>query len=402
MTGRLVLCGLLFVSALLSPAIFPTQAGPEPASVQKEPQAGKLWVFIGTYTRGSKSKGIYRCELDVASGKLSEPVLAVEADNPSFLAIHPTREFLYAVSEVDDFGKKEGAVSAYRLDTKDGSLEHINDLGTGGAAPCHVSIDAKGKVVLVANYTGGSACTFLLFDKGADQGKLRQRITLAQHTGNSVNKARQEAPHAHCIVPDPAGRFALIADLGLDKVFVYKLDGDTGVMAGHTPQFAELSLGAGPRHLAFHPSGKFVYVINELNSTVTAFSYNAAAGSLKALQSITTLPKGFKGESTTAEVVVHPSGKFLYGSNRGHNSIAVFAIDDKTGRLKAAGHQAKNIKTPRNFAVDPSGAFLLVANQDADNIIVFRVDAKTGALSETGVTVSVPRPVCVRMVARGS
>lgn len=403
MTARLVLFCCLPI--LLTPAVF-SQPGPEPATEPRVQEPAKLWVFIGTYTRGTKSKGIYRCELDVATGKLTEPKLAVEADNPTFLAIHPTRKFLYAVSEIDDFGKeKEGSIDAYRLDTKDGTLELINQLGSGGTGPCHLVVDPTGKVVLAANYGGGSVCAMLLDhakENPEDRGRLVQRTSLAQHNGSSVNKSRQEAPHAHSINTDPAGRLVLAADLGVDKIALYKLDPDKGTLAIHKPNFVDLAPGAGPRHLTFHPSGKRVYVLNELDGTVTGFNYDAEAGNLKPFQTVSTLPKGFKGTNLSAEVVIHPSGKFLYASNRGYHSIVAFDIDDKTGKLKLSRFQTKNVKTPRNFAVEPSGTFMLVANQDADNLVVFRIDPKTGVLTDTGVAVQVPRPVCIKMVARNS
>lgn len=246
-------------------------------------------------------------------------------------------------------------------------------------------------------------CAFLLDYENADpaeRGRLRQRTSFAQHNGKGTDAKRQEAPHAHCIITDPAGKLVLIADLGLDKIILYSLDAAKGALGTHRPPYADLTAGAGPRHLAFHPNGKYLYCINELNSSVTAFRYNADKGSLTPFQMTSTLPKKFKGENTAAEVAVHPSGKFLYGSNRGHNSIAAFKIDEQTGRLTLIALQTKNIKTPRNFAIDPSGTFLLVANQDADNVVVFRIDPKTGTLTETGVTVPVPRPVCIKMVPR--
>ena len=354
----------------------------------------KLWVYIGTYT-GGKSKGIYRCALDVATGKLSEPTLAAETVNPTFLAIHPSNHSLYAVGEIGNFGgEKSGAVNAFRLDPKSGALKPLNAKPSGGAGPCHVIVDRQGKNVLVANYGGGSASVLRI---EAD-GRLGERTAFTQHDGKGSDPARQEAPHAHSINLDAANRFAVVADLGLDKVFVYRFDADKGSLEKNDPSFVALAPKSGPRHFAFHPNGRYAYVINEMANTVTAMKYDAEQGSLKKIQTISTLPEGYKGATWTAEVQVHPSGKFLYGSNRGHNSIAIFTIDEKTGKLTSAGRQAKGIKVPRNFGIDPTGQWMLVANQDGDSIVVFRIDPKTGALEATAEKVEVAKPVCVKFV----
>jgi 6-phosphogluconolactonase len=352
------------------------------------PKPGKAWVFIGTYT-GAKSKGIYRCEMDLATGKLGEAELAAEVANPSFLAVHPDRHFLYAVGENEG---RRGAVSSLSLDPKTGKLALLNQESAGGEGPCHLVVDRAGKHVLAANYGGGSVVVLPI---GPD-GKLGERTVFVQHKGSSVDKSRQEAPHAHSVNLDPAGRFAFVADLGLDQVVVYRYDADKGTL--NPAERAAVAPGSGPRHFAFHPDGKHAYVINEMANTVTAFTYDPENGTLKPAQTVTTLPEGFKGKSYTAEVQVHPSGKFVYGSNRGHNSIAVFTVDPKTRELTAAGHQGENIKTPRNFGIDPSGNYLIVANQDGDSLVVFRINPTTGALEPTGQTVKVPMPVCVKFV----
>ncbi|MBI3411654.1 MAG: lactonase family protein [Planctomycetes bacterium] len=356
----------------------------------------KVRVYIGTYT-GKDSKGIYRCDLDLASGKLSNLAVAAETINPSFLALHPNGRFLYAVGEVEELkGKESGGLSAFAIDAKTGDLKLLNQEASGGGGPCHIVVDKAGKNVLAANYGGGSVCVCPI--KG--DGSLAPASAFIQHKGSSVNKERQEGPHAHSINLDAAGRFAFAADLGLDKVLIYEFDPAKGALEPNDPPAVDLAPGAGPRHFAFHPGGKFAYVINEMNSTVTAMNYEPVKGSLKTTQSISTLPKDFKGNTSTAEVVVHPSGKFLYGSNRGHDSIAVFKIDDKTGELTFVGHQTEGIKTPRNFALDPSGKNLLVGNQGSDSVIVFRVNEKTGELMPTGNRLEVPAPVCLRMLAR--
>jgi 6-phosphogluconolactonase len=371
-------------------------AAPANGAGDKQPKPDKLWVFVGTYTSVKGSKGIYRFELDLATGKLSNGELAAEVAQPSFLAIHPNHHFLYAVGELDKVGdKKGGAINAFALDPKTGKLTALNQQSSGGAGPCHLVVDWKGKNVLAANYGGGSVCVLPI---KAD-GSLGPATAFVQHQGKSINKDRQEAPHAHSINLDAGGKFAFAADLGLDKVLVYRFDADKGTLTPNAPPAVDLVKGAGPRHFAFHPSGKFAYVINELDMTVTAMSYDAERGILTPVQTVGTVPEGAKPNYSTAEVVVHPSGKFLYGSNRGHHSIAIFTIDPATGKLTAAGHQGKDIKTPRNFAIDPTGTYLLVANQDGDSLVVFRINQQTGALDPTGVRVEVPRPVCVRFVA---
>jgi 6-phosphogluconolactonase len=351
----------------------------------------KLWVYVGTYTKKG-SKGIYRFDLNPASGQLTARALAAQTTDPSFLAIHPNQRLLYAVGELDG---KTGAISAFAIDAKTGDLTFLNRQSSGGNGPCHLVVDLQGKNVLAANYGGGSVCVLPI----QNGGKLGEATAFVQHAGSSVNKERQREPHAHSINLDAANRYAFVADLGLDKVLVYRFDAGKGTLSQNDPPAADIAPGSGPRHFAFHPNGKTAYVISELKNTVTALSYDAEHGVLKTLQSISTLPKAFKGTSYTAEVQVHPSGKFLYGSNRGHNSITIFAIDQETGKLKFVGNQGSQIKTPRNFGIDPTGKYLLVANQDSNSIVVFRIDAETGKLAPTGTVVEVPMPVCVKMMA---
>jgi 6-phosphogluconolactonase len=352
----------------------------------------KLRVYVGTYTGGA-SKGIYRLELDIEAGKLSAPHLAAKAVNPSFLAIHPNRRFLYAVGEINEFGgKKSGAVNAFAINAKTGDLKLLNQQSSGGAGPCHVVVDAKGKNVLVANYGGGSAAVLPV---KAD-GSLEKATSIAQHHGSSVNKQRQEGPHAHSINLDRDNHFAFVADLGLDAIAIYRYDPVDGSLTSNDTQSASVKPGSGPRHFAFHPSGNYAYVINELANTVTAFKYNANTGALTEFQSISTLPADFKGTSYTAEVQVHPSGRFVYASNRGHDSIAIFTVEQATGKLHVAGHQSYKIKTPRNFAIDPSGTYLVAASQDANLLVLFRINQESGQLTPAGSEVDVPFPVCIR------
>jgi 6-phosphogluconolactonase len=384
---------VVFVIALML-AAWPALPAAEPS---KEPKPDKLWVFIGTYTGGAaKSKGIYRLELDLASGKLSPPEVAAESESPAFLAIHPSHCFLYSVNEVGDAGDKTGAVSAFALDQKTGTLKALNTEPSGGAGPCHLVVDRMGKHVLVANYGSGSSAVLPI---GPD-GRLGKLNCLEKHKGSGPNAKRQEAPHAHCATFSPDGRFAFVCDLGTDKVVIYRYNPD-GMLTPNDPPAGTVAPGAGPRHFTFHPDGKHAYVINELGSSLTAFDYDPEHGALKEVQTLPTLPADFKGENTCAEVAVHPSGKFLYGSNRGQNSIAIFSIDPKTGQLTAAGHQGHDVKIPRSFGIDPTGEYLLVANQDSNNVEVFRIDGATGALTPVGDPVEVPAPVCVEMIVPG-
>ncbi|MBI3465127.1 MAG: lactonase family protein, partial [Planctomycetes bacterium] len=300
--------------------------------------SGEMLVYVGTYTGAkSKSKGIYVFRLDLASGKATAPQLAAETANPSFLAIHPNRRFLYAVGELESFsGKPGGAVSAFALDAHSGKLTLLNQQPSGGAGPCHLVVDRTGKSVLVANYGGGSVAALPI----GPGGRLGPPTNVVQHEGSSVNPQRQEGPHAHSINLDPANRFAAAADLGLDKVLVYRFDAANGKLVPNDPPAATVKAGAGPRHFAFHPGGRYAYVINEMDCTVTAFAYDGQRGVLKEIQTITTLPHELREGYSTAEVQVHPSGKFLYGSNRGHHSIVVYAIDPKTGKLTLVEHKS--------------------------------------------------------------
>src|SRR5262245_2488614 len=352
-----------------------------------------VWVFVGTYT-GKKSQGIYRAELDTATGKLGKAELAAEIASPSFLAIHPERTHLFCVCELT--GKRAGGVASFKLDAKTGALKPINQQSSVGGGPCHITSDKAGKNVLIANYGGGSAAV-LPVDK---DGKLGEASSFVQHTGSSVNKGRQEAPHAHSVNLDKDNKFAVVADLGLDKLLVYKFDSAKGTITANDPAALDLAPGAGPRHFAFHPNGKFAYTNNELDSTVTALAYDADKGSFTKLNTLSTLPAEHKGNST-AETVVHPNGKFVYVSNRGHNSIAIFEVNESTGELKAAGHPGEGVKIPRNFNIDPTGKWMIVANQAGDSLIVYEIDEKTGQLKPTVQSVEVGSPVCVRFVPRG-
>jgi 6-phosphogluconolactonase len=363
-------------------------------------EAKQYYAYVGTYTNGNQSKGIYVLKFDASTGKLTELGAAGGVKNPSFLAIHPSQKFLYAVGEIDDFGgKKAGGVSAFAIDPEDGSLKLLNQQSSGGGGPCFVTVDAAGKNALVANYGGGSvACLPINAD-----GRLRERSTFIQHEGKSVDASRQEGPHAHSINLDKANKYAFVCDLGLDKVLVYRFDYNKGSLTPNDPPAASIEPGSGPRHFSFHPSGKFAYVINEMAMTVTAFQYDPAHGTLKTLQTISTIPDSDRDQKgmSTAEVLVHPSGKFLYGSNRGHDTIVAFKIDSGSGKLTYLENESTQGKTPRNFFIDPTGQFLLAENQDSDSIVVFRIDQQSGKLDPTGEKLEIPSPVCIRMMPMG-
>lgn len=358
--------------------------------------ADEAWVYVGTYTRGSDSQGIYQLLMDSQTGKLTHLATTKNVDNPSFLAIHPDQKTLFAVNEIGDFqGRKAGAVSAFAIDAKTGALKFLNQQSSRGAAPCHLVVDATGKYVLVANYTGGNICSLPILKSG----KLKESASFVQHTGSSVNPARQKAPHAHSINLDKQNQHAIVADLGIDQLLVYQFNSEDGSLKPNTIPGMKLPPGAGPRHFTFHPTGKWGYVINELNRTITAMDYDAKHGSFQVIQTISTVPEGTSAKgNSTAEVQVHPSGKFLYGSNRGPNTLAMYRIDPLTGKLTSLGFQSTGGAIPRNFKIDPTGKFLLAANQETNNIVVFKINQQTGLLEETGHEIQVPKPVCIKFL----
>jgi len=369
------------------------------ALVEAQQRAGgssAMFVYFGTYT-GEKSQGIYRARLDLGSGTVSEPELAATVTNPSFLALDPAKQHLFAANEMGKFNDKPtGAVSSFAIDRATGALTMLNQESSGGSGPAHVSVDRTGHTALVANYGGGSVPSLPI---GAD-GKLGPAASVIVHQGSSVHPKRQTKPYAHSINMDTANTFAYAADLGADRIFIYRLDPKASTLTPATPAFAAVTPGSGPRHLSFHPNGRYAYVINELALTVTVFARDAKTGALTEVQSISTLPAGQAADPSfsTAEVVVHPSGKFLYGSNRGHDSLVVFAIDEKTGKLTLVQHVPTQGSTPRGFGVDPTGRYLLAGNQRSDSVVVFRIDAASGRLTPTGQTLKVGSPVSVVFV----
>ncbi len=391
--------GLALSIGVLSMAVAASIPGPARAQATSAAAPGVYRLYVGTYTGGNgpdRSRGIYLLDLDTRSGELTPPRLAAESTDPSFLAIHPNGEFLYAANESGAIlGRNDGGVSAFAIDPTTGKLTPLNQQLSAGSGPCYLVVDRQGKYVLVANYGSGSfAC--LPIDR---DGKLRPSESHVQHQGHSTIPARQAGPHAHSVNLDPANRFAFVADLGLDGVYGYAFNSEEGLLQ-RPPIVTPVKPGSGPRHFAFHPGGRFAYVINEIASTINAFAYDADSGVLSSMQVVSTLPEGFHGQSWTADIHVHPSGRFLYGSNRGHDSIAIFAIDPTSGHLTPIGHESTRGKTPRNFAIDPTGTWLLAENQDSDSIVEFRIDPAKGTLAATGRTVKVARPVCIQMTPK--
>lgn len=359
-------------------------------------RAAEHWAYIGTYT-GGDSRGIYVSRHDDVAGTLTEPRLAAESRNPSFLAVRPDGRTLYAVNETGDFeGRPTGAVSAFRLDPATGELTPLNQVPSGGGAPCHLTLDRAGRHVFVANYVGGSVAVIAL----EPDGRLGRQTAFIQHIGSSVNEARQKAPHAHGIYLDAAERHVLVPDLGMDQVVIYRFDPATGGLSPSPAGNARLAPGSGPRHLAFSTNGRHFFVLNELLSTVTVFSWDAATGRAAEAGTVATLPAGFSGGNSTAEIEAHPNGRFVYASNRGHDSIAVFHWAE--ARLMPVQHQPLGVKTPRHFALSPSGRWLLVSGQNSGRIEIHAVDTAAGTLATTGRGVEAGTPVCVVFVPRGS
>jgi 6-phosphogluconolactonase len=360
--------------------------------------AAGMLVYFGTYT-GEKSKGIYVSRLDVVTGALTPPALAAETPNPSFLAVHPSGSFLYAANEVRTFNDVPGgAVSGFAIDRKTGGLTALNQQSSRGGGAVHLVVDKAGRHVLVANYGGGSVAVLPV---NAD-GTLKPASAFVQHVAPDPAAVPPIMPRAHSINLDPANRFAYVPDLGLDQVRAYRFGSDAGSLEAADPPFAALAPGSGPRHFAFHPKGRFAYVINEKNMTVTAFGQDAERGTLTQIQTVSTLPPAQPIETgfSTAEVQVHPSGRFLYGSNRGHNSLALFAIDEATGRLTFVETTPTQGNMPRGFGIDPTGTWLLAAHQRSDSVVVFRIDRATGRLTPTGHSIQLGAPVCVKFVER--
>ena len=369
-------------------------------------QDDSLMMYIGTYTRKEshvegKSAGIQVCKFNKATGEITYVGVKAGVTNPSFLAIHPTGRFLYSVSEMNERieGRPAGGIAALSIDAESGELTSLNMQASGGTGPCHVIVDATGQYVLAANYGSGGVVVLPI----EEDGSLGSLSDYVQHEGSSINPQRQQEPHAHSINLDASNKYALVPDLGIDKVLIYEFDVENGKLKPNSAQpWARTKSGAGPRHLDFHPNQRFVYVGNELDSTVVAFEFDATKGTLKEIQTLSTLPDGYDEsgaeKSYVADVHVHPNGKTVYVSNRGHDSIAIFEIDEKSGELTPVGYTSTQGSFPRNFGLDPAGEFLVAANQNSDDIYVYTVDAKTGGLEPTAHSIEIPSPVCIKFL----
>jgi 6-phosphogluconolactonase len=359
-------------------------------------------MYVGTYTgEKSNSKGIYFFRAQGVGDEVTQNVtlvplgLAAETPSPSFLEIDTKRRLLFAVNETGEFqGKPTGGVSAFSIDSATGKLALINQRSSMGKDPCHLVLDRAGKHLLVANYSSGNVAVLPV----AADGKLGEATDVIQHSGKSVHPQRQQEPHAHCVVFDPAGKFAFVCDLGLDKVMIYRFDAEKGKLTPNNPPFATLKPGAGPRHMVFRQDGGFAYVINELDSTITTFAYDASNGALKELQTLSTLPASWKGANTTAEIVMHPSGKYLFASNRGHNSVVSFNIDPAKGTLTWVEAQGTGGATPRHFGIDAAGKYMAIANQGSNTVLGSRIDTRNGRLKPSGIFADAPTPVCVKFL----
>ncbi len=370
-------------------------------------QQESLVMYIGTYTRREshvegKSGGIQICRFNTKTGEITFVETMTGVTNPSFLALHPSGRFLYSVSEMSERmeGRPAGGIASFAIEPETGTLRALNMQPSGGTGPCHLTVDATGQYVLATNYgSGGVVMLPILAD-----GSLGPHTDYIQHEGSSINPQRQQEPHPHSINIDAGNKYALVPDLGTDKVMIYALDLEHGKLRANSAQpWARTRSGAGPRHLDFHPNQRFVYVGNELDSTVVAFEFDGTKGTLKEIQTLSTLPEGYEEsgaeKSWVADVHVHPNGKTVYVSNRGHDSIAIFVIDQHTGELKPKGYTSTKGNFPRNFGLDPAGNFLVAANQNSDDIYVFAVDAKSGELTDTEYSIAIPSPVCIKFLA---
>jgi 6-phosphogluconolactonase len=352
-------------------------------------------VYFGTAAKQERS-GIYMARLDMRTGRLDQPVRVSQTAGTGFIAIHPDGQHIYSTGENGTFdGIQTGSANSFRIVEPEGILSEINTRPSGGQGACYVSIDPAGKNLLVANYMGGSCAVLPI----RSDGSLAPASSVQQHSGSGNHPKRQTRAHTHSIRCDASGRFAIAADLGMDKILVYRFDEDAGTLTPNNPPFIATEPGGGPRHFTFHPSGKFAYANLELSSKVVVFQYDAERGALSEIQTIATLPDGFEGNNTTSEILTSPDGRFLYVGNRGHNSLALFEIDASSGQLTAIGHEPTRGEIPRNFNMDPTGTFLLAANQKTGNVVVFRIHRDTGRLEFTGSEIAVPDPICVRFLA---
>lgn len=360
--------------------------------LQAQSASHEYWMYVGTYTSGDEG-GIFIQRFNSSDGSLESVGNSGGIKNPSFLAISPNNNYLYSVSEVSDFkGQRSGGISSFSVNRKTGQLTPLNQQSTKGQGPCYVTVDDSGKWVLSANYSSGNVCVFPVNDDGS----LAPASDVQQHEGSSVNERRQKGPHAHCIVLSPDNRYVFSADLGADEIKCYQFDRENGKLISQPS--VKAAPGAGPRHFTFHPNGKLAFLILELNSTITSYTYNAENGKLNEVETVPSLPSEYEGGNSCADIHVHPNGKFVYGSNRGHDSIVIYAVDEKSGTLTYVAHESTRGETPRNFAIDPTGEFLLAENQKSGTVHVFRIDAETGKLTHTGESAEIPTPVCIKFV----
>jgi 6-phosphogluconolactonase len=370
-------------------------------------RSDSITLYIGTYTRresfvDGKAEGFYIYHLDPSSGALTYAATVAGAGtvNPSFLTLGPDKSRLYAVNEITGgnapHGKgPHGTVSAFAIDPATGRLSYLNQQSTHGLAPCYASVEPEGRYCLVANYETGNVCVLPVLEDG----RLGEATDTVQFSGSGPVHERQEGPHAHMVLPSPDGRFILAVDLGADRLMAFRLDRERGALSPADPAWTPMPPGTGPRHLAFHPHRPFAYVISELRSTVTVLRYMEQQGTFEASQTVSTLPEGFTGQNLGAEIQVAPSGRFVYASNRGHDSLAIYAVDPETGQLSLVGHESTQGVGPRAFIIDPSGALLLAANQDTDTVVTFWINQESGTLQATGHVAAVPTPVCLKLVS---
>lgn len=370
-------------------------AGLTMASGVAETKADEHVVFISAFAAG-KDAAIHAYQLDGETGSLKLLQRTTDVEHPFFLALTPSGKFLYSIHAKQFGGKEPEEVAAYEIVGRTGQLKLLNRQSARGSAACYLDVDATGKTVLVANYTSGNVASLPV----QDDGSLGKAASFFQHAGSSVDPARQKEPHAHCIVVSPDNRFAYAADLGLDQVLIYRLDAIKATLTANRPPFAKTPAGGGPRHLTFHPNGKHVYVINELANSVTLFDYDKETGSLAEKQTISTLPKDFTGKSYCADLKITPDGQILYGTNRGHDSIAAYRIADD-GKLTLLTIEPSLGKGPQNLAITPDGKLLLCANMAGNNVAVFSIDPKTGGLKSAGTPISMPSPSCIRLLPKG-
>lgn len=348
-------------------------------------------LYVGTYTQGDR-EGIYVYNYNAADGTMERVQAVGGVRNPSYLAVHPGKDHLYSVSELS--GNGGGGACAFSVERPSGKLTQLNQQPTHGGSPCYISVDKTGKWALTANYSGGNVTVFPI----GEGGRLESPSMVLQHGGSGPNERRQQGPHPHCVILDESNRYAFVPDLGIDRIMIYRFDAEIGVIRANDPSHVKTEPGAGPRHITFHPNGRLAFSIQELGCTLSSYEYDPETGTLRTLQTVPALPPGFEGENTCADIHVSPDGKFVYGSNRGHDSIVAYGIIEQTGVMEYVGHYSTQGETPRNFAIDPEGNHLLAANQRTNNVVVFKIDKQSGALEASGTVEEIPSPVCLKFM----